>query len=157
VKICYFWSADWPEARRLLAEHAPHAESVWTGGNSYAYWHATLLRWGTDDLVTIEQDNGIHEEVIPQFEACPELWCSFGYAIGTSTCYTGGGCRKLSLELQRQVPVERLEYPVPDVGECPECAALCWRHLDTRITETLLRGGYAPHKHYPDIRHLRME
>ena len=157
MKICYFFSADWPEARDLLHEHAPGAEEIWTGGGPYDYWHATLLRWGLDDLVTIEQDNGIHEEVIPQFEACTEPWCAFGYQIGSYTCYTGGGCRKLSLEAQRLVPASALQYPVRDIGECPECAVLCWRHMDTRITAALEDAGLGVHIHKPDIRHLRME
>ena len=158
MRVWYFWSADWPEARRLLAEHAPGAESVWTGAGEYAYWRETAARWGVDDLVTIEHDNGIHADVIPQFEACPEPWCSFAYKIGTYLCTTGGGCRKLSLDLQRQVAIRDFLYPVRDIGECPECAALCWRHMDTRITETLRRAGFSePHVHEPPVRHLRME
>lgn len=173
MRVCYFYSADWTEARRLLHENAPEAEEVWTGDGLYDYWHATMLRWGTDDLVTIEQDNGIHEEVIPQFRDCPEPWCSFGYQIGSYTCTEGGGCRKLSLEAQQAVTVQHLEYPPPlpvwewaavqrskgiiDIGECLDCAVLCWRHMDTRIANALKRAGFQVHVHKPDIRHLRME
>jgi hypothetical protein len=157
VIICYFWSAEWPEARRLLAEHAPDAESVWTGGDDYHYWRETAARWGHDDLVTIEQDNGIHAGVIPGFEACPEPWCSFGYEIGGSLCVLGGGCRKLSLDLQKQVSLADILYPVRDIGECPDCAALCWRHMDTRISAALQRAGCTVHVHEPPIRHLRAE
>jgi hypothetical protein len=157
LKVCYFYAADWPEARDLVIKHAPMAEHVWTGSHPYEYWQATTFRWGQDDLVTIEQDNGIHEDVIPQFRECTEPWCSFGYPIGTSLCYTGGGCRKLSLEAQQAVPVHALTGRVRDIGECPECAALCWRHMDTRIAAALEDAGFEVHKHTPDIRHLRME
>jgi hypothetical protein len=182
MRVCYFFSADWPEARQLLHEHAPGAEEIWTGDGLYDYWRATLDRWGHDDLVTIEQDNGIHADVIPQFENCPEPWCSFGYQIGSYICVEGGGCRKLSLEAQQAVTIEHLEYPVPpeswewsvplavqaegissrtvrilDIGECADCAALCWRHMDTRIGGALKRAGFNVHVHEPSIRHLRME
>jgi hypothetical protein len=157
LKVYYFYSADWPEACDLVIRHAPMAEHVWTGGHPYEYWQATTFRWGQDDLVTIEQDIGIHAEVIPQFENCPEPWCAFGYQIGTSLCYTGGGCRKLSLEAQQQVPLPALMYPVRDIGECPVCAALCWRHMDTRITAALEDAGFRVHVHEPQVRHLRME
>jgi len=173
VRVCYFFSADWPEARDLLHQHAPGAEEIWTGNSVYDYWHAMALRWGEDDLVTIEQDNGIHEEVIPQFQDCKEPWCSFGYQIGSYICTEGNGCRKISLEAQKTVTFAHLEYPPPlpawepvipptrsrgiaDIGECADCAALCWRHLDTRIAGALKRAGYTVHVHTPNVRHLRM-
>jgi hypothetical protein len=130
---------------------------VWTGANEYHYWQETISRWGKDDLVTIEQDNGIHEEVIPQFRDCTEPWCAFGYQVGSYICLKGGGCRKLSLEAQQIVPVDALRYPVPDIGECPECAVLCWRHMDSRISAALEIAGLSVHEHTPQIRHLRME
>ncbi len=166
LKICYFFSADWPEARDLLHEHAPDAEEIWTGDSVYDYWHAMAMRWGQDDLVTIEQDIGIHGNVIPTFKGCPEPWCSFGYQVGSYICTEGNGCRKISLEAQRVVTFEDLQYPVlhpgdprngvQDIGGCPDCAALCWRHLDTRIAGALRRAGYTVHVHTPNVRHLRM-
>jgi hypothetical protein len=164
----------WPEARDLVLEHAPDAEFVWTGASDYHYWQETLARWGQDDLVTIEQDVGIHSGVIPEFSECPEPWCTFGYQIGSAICYTGNGCRKISLEAQQAVTIQHLEYPPPepawkwavphptrsrgimDIGDCPECAALCWRHLDTRIATALERAGFPYHVHTPNVRHLRM-
>lgn len=154
---CYFFAADWPEARQLLAEHAPMAEQVWTGADPYHYWRETAARWGRDVFVSIEQDNAIHHRVIPEFASCPEPWCSFGYEIGGSLCTTGGGCRKLSLGVQRQVTLADILYPVRDIGECADCAALCWRHMDTRISAALQRAGYAVHVHEPPVRHLRAE
>jgi hypothetical protein len=175
MRVCYFFSADWREARDLLHQHAPGAEEVWTGDDPYQYWRELKARWGAGDLVTIEHDNGIHEEVIPQFENCPEPWCSFGYQIGSYICTEGNGCRKLSLEAQKAVTFAHLEYPPPlptwdpqtellptrsrgiiDIGECHDCAALCWCHLDTRIAGALKRAGYTVHVHTPNVRHLRM-
>ena len=152
----------WPEAREMVHRYAPDAELVWTGADDHHYWRETAARWGIDDLVTIEQDNAIHEDVIPQFAECKEPWCAFGYPIGTALCYTGGGCRKLSLEAQQRVTVPKLLYPdlargITDIGACPDCAALCWRHMDSRIMAALQRAGYTVHEHKPDIRHLRME
>ena len=152
----------WPEARELVHQYAPEAEFVWTGADDHHYWRETASRWGLDDLVTIEQDNAIHENVIPEFKACKEPWCSFGYQIGAYICTTGGGCRKLSLQAQQRVPVLNLLYAdphagIPDIGGCPDCAALCWRHMDTRISAALGRAGFRVHVHKPDIRHLRME
>lgn len=156
--VCYFYAQQWPEARRLLHQYAPGAETVWTGADPYHYWRETAARWGHDDFVSVEQDNAVHEHVIPEFEACPEPWCAFGYQIGGYLCTTGGGCRKLSLEAQQRVTVKDILYPVRDVGECEDCAALCWRHMDTRISRALQRAGYAgPHVHEPPIRHLRAE
>jgi hypothetical protein len=127
------------------------------GGDDYQYWRETAARWGQDDLVTVEGDIGIHEKVIPEFTACPEPWCCYSYQVGSYMCTTGGGCRKLSLPAQQAVTLADIAYPVRDIGECPECAALCWRHLDTRITSALMRAGFRVHVHEPPVRHLRME
>jgi hypothetical protein len=157
MRVCFFFSSIWPEAYELLRAHAPGAEEVWTGGDDYQYWRETAARWGQDDLVTVEGDIGIHEKVIPEFTACPEPWCCYSYQVGSYMCTTGGGCRKLSLPAQQAVTLADIAYPVRDIGECPECAALCWRHLDTRITSALMRAGFRVHVHEPPVRHLRME
>lgn len=159
MRICYFFSADWPEALRLLDEHAPQAERIYTGADKYAYWNAYRTRWDIheDDFVTIEHDIGIHADVIPQFEDCTEPWCAFGYQIGSYICYTGNGCSKYSARLRLDVPMRDLMPFVPDVGQCPDCAAYCWAHFDTAVSARLHRAGFRPHVHEPNVRHLRME
>lgn len=160
MRVCYFWAAEWPEARRLLTEHAPEAVPVWTGENPYSYWHAYDAEWNGnagEDLVTIEQDIGIHGDVLPQFRDCPEPWCAFGYQVASYTCIYGNGCSKYSRELRAEVRTDLILPLVPDIGECADCAAYCWRHLDSAVSAELMRRGYQPHVHTPDVRHLRME
>jgi len=153
MRTAYFWFTRWPEAQAALP---PDAERVYTGPGTHDYWHALAARWNTgQDLVVIEQDVIIHDQVIPQFAACPEPWCSFAYEVGPGQhCWWWLGCTRFSAQLQAAVPLT-VEQP----GECltRTCGPWpCHRHMDV-ILQPIMRhlGQQQPHQHEPDIRHLR--
>ena len=72
----------YPSAARALARYAPGAELVDVSGDDYGYWKQIRRRWtGQADLILVEQDVEITAAVLPAFDACPGLWCTFRYAF----------------------------------------------------------------------------
>jgi hypothetical protein len=156
------------ETKDALLAHAPSAEFVDTSDSTLRYWEEFRKRWtGEADLVNVEHDIIIHEDVMPQFEACDSLWCVFPYPFTARIAYTRAmGCTKYSAELQRFVTREEIDRMRED--ECqmqlallcvPECAeGFCWHRLDAlldavfaknRITEVCI--------HEPGVKHLNIE
>lgn len=157
MRVAYFWFDPWPAAEAALPADA---ERIYTGPDTGDYWKAFASQWtGEGDLVSIEQDVAIHDQVIPQFEACPEPWCSFGWMVGPGQhSFWWLGCTRYSAALQRAIPVSELCRPnPPDV--CERCTSVpCHRHLDVVFGAIIEHLGYEwPHVHQPDIRHLRAE
>lgn len=134
------------------------AEYVDASGDPFAYWRAMSRFWVSgDDLMTVEHDNVIHGQVIPQFLECPEPWCSFGYPTKPGEPYNllvvGLGCTRFRKELLAACP----PHLVDEVqGACKDCRGVpgCWRHCDVRIRTVLYAAGYKPHVHYPPVGHL---
>jgi len=145
-----------PDTVRALAQYSEAPpEMVDVSGDDFAYWRAVRQRWtGEDDLVLIEQDNVIHESVIPQFMTCSGEWCVFPYLIFNSKqrLTQGLGCTKFSASLQRRAKAEGFEadgslYTDGKTG-------IPWNFLDLIIAERLRLGhGLQPHVHEPDIEH----
>jgi hypothetical protein len=110
----------WPLTRASLAIHAPDALIIPIDAEDITQpWTTYASYWGADDLVVIEQDVIIHEDVLPQFEACPEPWCLFParhYATGGGWMLNGIMCNRFRREFMAAVPVEAVEA-VP--GSCP--------------------------------------
>lgn len=136
------------------------AEQAWTGPGTGDYFREFASLWGAsplDDLVTIEQDVAVHPDVIPQFAACPQPWCSFGWQVGPRQHSTWWlGCTKFSAALQKAVDLSGIRGHTADI--CMNCTEFtpCHRHLDVILSAVGEYLGYEqPHVHYPDIRHLR--
>ncbi len=146
-----------PKAMDALPHYDPRLRFAYTGRQPTDYWHAVRKYWtGERDLVIIEQDNEIHPEVLPSFESCPKLWCSFWYkgplygmdatnwVFGDGNTFypnlqrmvTGIGCVKFSAELQRRIPASTIAHD--DQG---------WDTLDEQISSRLLNAAYSPHIH----------
>lgn len=158
IAVCYT-ELD-PRTEELARKHLPGAEFVPTPvGDHNAYWRETRARWdGTQDLVTIEQDIGVHASVYPEFASCGYLWCSFGYRLGydvDSILYLGNGCRRISAELQRMVTADMIE--AANVLPCEHCDPLCWRHLDAVVASTFHNHGLRVHQHWPPVTHYHYE
>lgn len=128
-------------------------------GDWRGYGREVLSRWGKDDLLIVEQDNVIHETVIPQLEACPEPWCVFPYRHPSSGegnwLVTGLGCTRFRLEFQRVVTVDEV---AAEGGNCDRCYGQavkheCWVHLEGRIGEAGERLGFRRHVHWPSAGH----
>jgi len=147
----------WPLTKASLAIHAPDtlvipidAEDITQPWTTYASY------WGSDDLVVIEQDVVIHADVLPQFEACPEMWCLFParhYATGGGWMLNGIMCNRFRREFMAAVPVEAVEA-VP--GSCPRCKGQnpkCWAHLDGKVREAGEAAGFKIHVHWPSVGH----
>jgi hypothetical protein len=146
---------SWPDALRALPLGA---ERVYTGPGTHDYWRVFTERWtGESDLVAIEQDVLIHDDVLPQFAACPEPWCAFGWQVTpgmVSTCWLG--CTKFSAALQREVTLST--HQPGNCVEDPGCGPVpCHRHLDLVLASVAGHLGQdLPHIHEPLITHLRV-
>ena len=147
----------WPGTKESLGMYAPDALIIPIPADDISRpWADYAERWGTDDLVIIEQDVIIHADVLPQFEACPEPWCLFParhYATGGGWMKTGIMCNRFRREFMQAVPVEAVEA-VP--GSCPRCKGenqRCWAHLDGKTRAAGEAAGFTIHVHWPSVGH----
>jgi hypothetical protein len=149
-----------PAAIAALTLHAPDAELVDVAARPDSYWQAIRARWhDTRDLITVEHDIEIHDQVLPQFAACPELWCVCPYRQypGGPVIDRGLGCTRLTAALRRQITPAQIQ--AMSAGTCGDCARDdqpgCWRHIDQNVTAALdqILGLRAPHLHDPVIHH----
>lgn len=156
MKTLFVWTKDFPEAQAAVREHAPDAEIWFTGKGLDNYPRKTGSLWGQDDLLIVEQDIVLTADVIPSMAACPEPWCVYTYDLGVNKfpMKYGLGCTKFSLDLQKQVPFERVlthtERPCDWCGPhpCPVCP--CHGHQDTHIRHELMKDfgvKVSPHVH----------
>ena len=159
-----------PKTRAALERYAPQTEFVDVSGDDYAYWRQIALRWGGgEDLLVVEHDIEIHENVIPQLEACSEPWCTFAYKLWNPDvwCYNALGCTRFSASLMADITpgeitqvqakwlapslnvVGNVEYhpevmPFDSRAAC-RCggrgAAPCWQHIDMKIADTIEGRG----------------
>jgi hypothetical protein len=143
VIFCYTHQPE-PKSAEAVTRYAPLAEWVDTSPSIYAYNEIIASLWtGTDDLVVIEGDKEITAEVLPSFEHCSELWCSFSYYVFPEAIEievsNGLGCTRYSARLQRIVdPAEFTVADNPMWELCRVCNGKgCWRYLDTRIAQAI--------------------
>jgi hypothetical protein len=166
VRVLCAYTDLYPATKEALARYAPETEFVDVSGDDYAYWRAITGRWtGEDDLLVVEHDIEIHDQVIPQLEACEEPWCTFPYRLWRpdAWCYASLGCTRFSAELQRLVTPGEIQQQqamwltpqegasgityhlsvMPDDEMC-RCSGRgqppCWRHIDMAIADTLQNG-----------------
>ncbi len=150
---CFYFDLH-PEAKAALP---PDAELAWTGPDDDGYWRELSARWdGTRDLVVIEHDIVIHGQVIPQFAACPALWCEFPYFYAADNDparvqYTSLGCAKFSAECQRAFPAGQIAASVSARDGLPPTPA--WNQCDAYICRALQAGGLSACLHEPWVKH----
>ena len=157
VLCCPVQGRLWPATRASLAVHAPGALIIpIAAGDISQPWTTYASYWGKGDLVVVEQDVIIHDQVLPQFEACPEPWCLFPGrhdAQGGGFMLDGLLCNRFRREFMQAVPVEAVEA-VP--GSCPRCRGQnpkCWAHLDGKTREAGEKAGFRIHVHWPSAGH----
>ena len=157
VLCCPVEGRLWPATAASFAEHAPGAGIIPIPADDISRpWADYAARWGQDDLVVVEQDVILHEDVIPQFEACPEPWCLFParhHAQGGGWMTTGIMCNRFRREFMQAVPVAAVEA-VP--GSCSRCRGVnprCWAHLDGRTRAAGEAAGFRLHVHWPSVGH----
>lgn len=115
------------------------------------YWDLLASWWfvhssGEDGpLVVVEQDVLPADGVVDDMAACPELWCSSPYQLGTGVWLDEGlGCTKFSADLMAAHPDLMARVGEIDDDGLP---AKDWHRLDVRIARVLRDLGYAPHTH----------
>jgi hypothetical protein len=153
--VCAF--VDHPSAPGLhrdtdkaLRAYAPKAERYELGMQDDAYYMMLSQVWlEGEGFLNVEQDVELHEEVIPQLEACPELLCVFPYeggkipgTEGDGLIRMGLGCTRFSTELLQAEPDLMMKLPVRG-----------WRRLDSHILPYLFGKGYESHLHWPEVKH----
>lgn len=153
-----------PLAREGLEKYAPDAYRVDVSARDTTYWRLICSLWQRrETFLLIEQDIEIHDDVLPQMEACPEPWCIFpypgpqpprGWSQGGLDHLAYGslpwphdhllsrslGCTKFSAELAAALP--RLMWYLPETD---------WRTLDAEIHRTLVDLRVQPHFHLPPV------
>lgn len=141
-----------------------HAEWCDVSADDHAYWRLLLRLWADGEgFLVVEHDVVCRPDVIGQVEACPESWCSFGYA---DICHPGCqeawanqlGCTRFRSELLAATPDAVSAIPPRDRG---------WPNLCDHIAGDKLHGtpsplrsgsvraaGFTHHWHFPPVDHL---
>lgn len=144
-----------PEARRLLAAHAP-GPVTWARiapGDDTAYARLLADAWrAPGDLVVVEHDVGIRPGVIAELLACPRPWCGFSYPVG-DVLLVALGCTKFSAKLREQLPAAMDAAAADTDSGVP---AGDWRRLDVRLAAVLENAGHARHRHDPPVEHYHV-
>ena len=118
-----------------------------------SYWELWDRLWrGARDFIIVEHDIVIHEEVLPQFRACREPWCTFGYpyAFGPAP-YHGTGCVRFRAEMMEAVP-DLIEAVGRRSGT--HHPPRHWCSIDGFMQTELWARGYHGHQHHPPVGHL---
>ena len=156
-----------PETLYRLRRFAPGCELVRVGRyatDPLSYWRAIAARWGAGgDLMLTEHDIGIHGQVVPQFEACPELWCVFPYrmhhcAVPGHVPLLDRGLGCVRFRAAAQALVTRDDWDRLYSGWCghvegPGGGGCCY-HLDGKIAAGLEAAGLRRHVHSPPVCHF---
>jgi hypothetical protein len=142
------------ETREALERYAPQVEFVDVSSDEQALWRLWKEVWADcQDTVFVEHDIVIHEGVIPAFENCKDVWCTFAYpyAFGNNDPYHGTGCVRFRAELMADFPdlwdiVGKMSGPHHPPGH--------WCSLDGYSQVTLWAAEYHSHQHDPACKHL---
>jgi len=154
IRAVYFHYADHMPSYLSVTEHIPGAEHVDTSASSYAYWDEIEKRWdGTVDLLLIEQHIIVHDQVLPQLEACDGDWCEFLHQMSGGGLVSGLACTRFSAALQLKVPATAIRARAR--RKCPHCGAPHFAFIDGPVYEALQAAGHpGPHIHEPPVTHL---
>ena len=150
IRPLYFYYTDHRPSYEAVTRHIPHAEHIDTAPSSYAYWDELEKRWdGTADLLVMEQHIVVHDQVLPQLEACSGDWCVFPFGAQVG----GLGCTRFSAALQQRVPASEVRSRAR--RKCPHCGSLHFAFVDGPILDALHAHGYdEPCIHTPPVDHL---
>lgn len=133
-----------PLTLAALQKYAPDADLVDLGLAWDAYYLFLAQLWDEGEgFLIVEEDIELHEDVLPQLEACSQPWCVFPFpGAGGALLYGSLGCTRFSTELIAAVPDLMSKLPVRD-----------WKRLDSEILPSLIRHGYEQHIHEPPVPH----
>lgn len=150
IRPLYFHYADHMPSYLAVTKYIPDAEHIDTSASSYAYWDELEKRWdGSSDLLTIEQHIVVHDQVLPQVEACGGDWCVFPFGGQRH----GLGCTRFSARLQQAVPAAAIRARAR--RQCPHCGAPHFAFIDGPILDALRDAGFEePCIHSPSVDHL---
>lgn len=132
--------------RSVCAHFAPHVrvEFAYVGDSLTAYWERLCRAWAdAEDLIVVEHDIEVHGDVLPQLDACPNLWCTFPY-LGRQRqeLKQALGCTRFRSELMGTLPelIERFD-------------GHHWQRLDCELATRLHWAGFEPCVHHPAVIH----
>lgn len=143
------------ETRDALEQHASGHEIryVDVSGGDEAMWEMYAAAWAEGEtFAVVEHDIMIHDRVLPAFEQCPSLWCSFAYPYAHLPAYCGTGCVRFRAELLAAYP-ELWEH----VALCEAPPAHGFRHwctLDGFSQTQLCQAGFLMCRHMDPVTHL---
>lgn len=155
----------WAEWNQPTADAAPPG-TIWVdvSGGPDAYWAALCDIWAKgEDFAIIEHDVICRPDVVEQFDACPEPWCTFGYS---SMCHPA--CREA---WANQLGLTRFRAEV--MAKCPDALTSIpedqrnWHNLCDHIAGNKVHGvdqptlrpgslraaGFGHHWHEPYVEH----
>lgn len=139
-----------PATAASIAEHAPHAELTQLAEtDGLAYWRLldTIWRDGRD-VVIIEHDNALRADVLPSFDACPRLWCTFPYQGEHALIPRGAlGCVRFRGMLMTRDPDLWMRFDRRH-----------WQRLDSELSTRLMHPPFTiePCVHTPPILHYHV-
>jgi hypothetical protein len=149
MKILCLFNEVHPLTRAAIEKYAPQTEYVDTSGSETAYWEAVRTNWnGTEDLMLIEHDVEIHAQVVPQFEACENLWCHFPYPYRGGLTNMATGCTRYRAEMQRIVSPEDILAEKSYRGVPGH-----WEYLDCTMANAFSKKGLGVCDHSPPVGH----
>lgn len=152
--IACFPTRIWDATRDSISTYAPQAQIIPVAqGDVSGAWENYKSLWGEDDLMVIEQDIILHGDVIPQFEACPEIWCLFPFRYTEDWLAEGTGCNRYRREFQEKIPPSAVETVYGSCWRCEGINPACWAHIDGRLLEAGRKAGFQPHVHWPSVGH----
>ena len=139
---------------RSLIDAGADFEIVFLEDDPGAYTRLFVEMWSAgESWINVEHDMLIHDDVVPQFEKCPELWCGFSYTVGDPPYRLAAlGCTRFRAELMAREPGLMHVVAADGTGGLP---AGDWRRMDVRIQGELQTRGYTRcEAHLPDVKHL---
>lgn len=149
MKILCLYNQVHPLTRAAIARYAPQTEYIDTSGSDFAYWEAIRDHWtGEEDLMLIEHDVEIHAQVIPQFEACENIWCHFPYPYRGGVTSMATGCTRYRKELQQMVTPEEI-LAEPSYRGIPGH----WEYMDCTMANAFARKNVGVCNHSPPVGH----
>lgn len=154
MRVVFPHTSPHPFALAALEEFAPGAERELIDPYRPEQYYELLAGWWGDGetFLIVEQDIEIHADVIPQLEVCDGDWCIFPYGgPGYGKNHGDGadhllkrslGCTRFSERLLKTLPSFMGDLPVRN-----------WQRLDCEINPKLVRAGFTPCLHEPNVAH----
>jgi hypothetical protein len=155
----------WAERNQQTFDSVPPGTIlVDVSADDTAYYRA-LRRWWSygEDFAVIEHDVICRPDVVEQFDACPEPWCTFGYdnicCPGCQEAWANQlGLTRFRAEVMEKCPDALTSIPPELQGWHNLCDHLAGNKINGTDTPTLREGslraaGFTHHFHYPAVEH----